>query len=140
MLVWSNKTNDAVFGKNKTSFGDRLHATAEDQDEDSSQVDPSAMSKEIYDTIKRTAKEPTVQLSLTLKQWDDTTVLAVLAHHDYAQEYDRWCQLHHNLKHPPTDDYKSIVTTKDSDKCKLLAHLHQFQDFRSFMDNNFRHG
>ena len=69
-----------MFGKKEASFGDFLHTTAEDQDEDSFQADPSAMSKEICDTVKSMAKEPTIQSLLTLKQRDDTTVLVVLTH------------------------------------------------------------
>ena len=83
MLILS-KRNNIVFGKNKASFGELLHAKAQDQVEDSSQADSSAISKEIYNTIKDMAKEPTVQSLLTLKQRNGTTVPAVLAHHNYA--------------------------------------------------------
>ena len=40
--------------------------------------------------------------------------------------YNRWLQT------------EAIVATKDADKYKLLAQLYQFQDFHSFMDNNFK--
>ena len=101
-------------------------------------ISQGAVSKEIYDALERLAPDPSIEDLLTVKEQTGVPVLQTLVYHDYAREYERWYQTQHNLMDTSEEDFKTIVLTKDSEKCELLSQVYNFKDFESFMEDKFK--